>query len=351
MIRRRWKNEATPTGEAGAAWALLQAEGKLTKAQEHRLARWVSEDSGNARALEDSLWALDALEAHAAEPEILAFRHAALMDRGVRKRRAGWASVAAVLAALLVFMTVQFAPKANSPRVTPALPSRPYVQASGPGMYQTGLGESSQIRLPDGSTATLDTNTKVRVAYSDAERAVYLLRGQALFDVAHRKPMPFRVYAGTERITAVGTVFNVRLDGNVVRVAMVEGTVKVHSLAPRLQGSLRAPVEQILTAGEALSTLPDAPIVIASVNIPQVTSWKSGVLTFEDTPLSEAVSEINRYTAEPIAIADGAVGRHRISGLFHSSDPDRFAQAASEIFPVEVARSREGGLILRSRTD
>lgn len=350
MIRRRWRAEQEATSEAGASWALLHSDGKLSAAQELRLSEWIAEDAENARAFNDALWALDALDANAAEPEILAFRNAALLDRGVRKSRKGWGSAAAMLAVLMVFLMVQLAPKREPSQSPPAAPVRPYAQASAPGVYQTGLGESSQIRLPDGSTATLDTNTRVRVAYSESERAVYLLRGQALFDVAHRKPAPFRVYAGSERIEAVGTVFNVRLDGNVVRVAMVEGKVRIRSQAAKLGGVPRPPVEQILTAGEALSTLPEAPVVVAAVNIQQVTSWKSGVLTFEDTPLSEAVAEINRYTAQPIAIADGEVGRHRISGLFLSSDPERFAQAAAEIFPVEVVRSRDGGPVLRSRT-
>ncbi len=53
---------------------------------------------------------------------------------------------------------------------------------------------------------------------------VYLLKGQALFQVAHGKRIPFKVCAGSQRITRGGErVFNVRLEGAEVQVAMVGG--------------------------------------------------------------------------------------------------------------------------------
>ncbi len=59
-----------------------------------------------------------------------------------------------------------------------------------------------------------------------SERAVRLLNGQAIFTVAHGQPAPFRVYAGDKIVTAVGTVFDVRIDGEQVRVSVIEGAVR-----------------------------------------------------------------------------------------------------------------------------
>lgn len=351
MMRRRWRDAGEAIREAGASWALRHVEGKLTQSQEQALARWIAEDPEHARAFEDALWALEGLNANAAEPEMLALRSAALMDRGVGMGRRGWGSVAALLAGLLIFMLVQLPSEADRPTRALTRTAERHAPTLPPGIYQTGLGERLEVKLADGSVATLDTNTKLRVAYTKAERAVYLLRGQALFDVAHRRPMPFRVYAAGERITAIGTIFNVRLDGDFVRVAMIEGRVTVRSRVSASRATEKLPAEQVLTTGEALSTVPEAAVVSSPPNIQQVASWKNGVLIFEDTPLSDAVAEINRYTSQPIAIGDGAVGRYRISGLFRSSDPERFAAAASEIFPIEVGRGRDGGPILRSRTE
>jgi len=179
---------------------------------------------------------------------------------------------------------------------------------------------------------------------------VYLLKGQALFDVAHGKPIPFQVYANGQRITAVGTVFNVRIEGDQVRVSMVEGTVKVRSI-PTKGADANQPVKELtLTAGQGLVTQPAQPLVVKAVDARDVVSWKGGLLIFNDMPLSAAVAEINRYTTRPIAIADGAVGNYRVSGVFKSNDPEHFAQAMAEVLPVEVTHAADGAPTLRART-
>ncbi len=49
------------------------------------------------------------------------------------------------------------------------------------------LANARAITLPDGSIATLDTDSALKIGYTTAERGVRLLRGQALFEVAKHK--------------------------------------------------------------------------------------------------------------------------------------------------------------------
>jgi len=88
---------------------------------------------------------------------------------------------------------------------------------------------------------------------------------------------------------------------------------------------------------------------VRNVDVAQVVSWKGGVLMFNDTRLSDAVAEINRYTQRPIAIADSAVGNYRISGVFKSNDPEHFSRAVAEVLPVEVTHAPDGAPILRAQ--
>ena len=219
------------------------------------------------------------------------------------------------------------------------------------GVIRTGIGERSAVRLPDGSVATLDTDSQIRVAYSSRERAVYLLKGQALFDVAHDREMPFQVYAKGQRITAIGTIFNVRIEGERVKVSMVEGSVRVraHTLPGK---NPSAPVQELtLSAGELAVVAPEMPLVVKAVDSRQIASWRDGLLVFNDTPLSDAVAEINRYNTRTIAIADTAVGAYRVSGVFKSNDVEHFARAMAEVFPIEVMIAPDGAVTLRAKAD
>jgi transmembrane sensor len=346
---QRRSGRAAPAHEAAAAWVLRQEENPLSESEESAFAEWLNHDTRHVAAYQDALWALDATARHAGEPELLALRGAALAAVGSRKLYWSWAAGLAAAAALIAAVSLWLTTPAAGPLIGKA--SRVAERTFNPNrsVYRTGIGERSAIALPDGSVATLDTDSQIRVAYGPTERGVYLLRGQALFEVAHGKPAPFQVYAGSQRITAVGTKFNVRLEGAEVRVAMVEGAVRVRAI-PQQPSDATLPVgEMILSAGEGLVAQPDKPSVVSNVDATQVVSWKGGVLTFNDTRLSDAVAEMNRYTTRSIAIADGAVGNYRISGVFKSNDPEHFSQAVAEVLPVDVTHAPGGPPTLRTR--
>jgi transmembrane sensor len=336
--------------EEAATWVLMQEQGELSATNQRHLAEWLSEDAAHVAAYEDALLVLDAVARHAGDPEMLSLRTAALSARGDRRRHYwAWASgigVAATMLAAVALWTI-------APRLQPTIGvARAVAQRNmdpKTSFYRTGVGERSAIALPDGSVATLDTDSQLRVVYTATQRRVFLLKGQALFEVAHGKPAPFQVLARGQQITAVGTMFNVRIEGRDLRVAMVEGTVRVRS-APG-NGPATPVKELMLTAGEGLVAEPAKPLVVHAIDAQQIASWKGGLLVFNDTPLSDAVAEINRYTLRPIAIADIAIGAYRVSGVFESNNPKNFAQAMGEVFPIEITYAPDGATTLRTKAD
>ena len=351
-LRRPGRPKAV--SEAAAVWALRQEEAALSEAEERRFVAWLGEDPSHGPAYEDAIWALDAVSRHAGEPDIMALRGAALTAGGKRDSYWGWTAALGLAAASIAVVVLSTAtPPAiptESPRIGKATRVAEEVLDPARSVYRTSIGQRSAIELPDGSVATLDTDSQIRVAYGPTERGVYLLKGQALFQVAHGKRSPFKVYAGSQRITAVGTIFNVRLEGAEVQVAMVEGSVKVRPAVAAAR-DLALPVKEMtLTAGEALTADLASPLLVRNVDVAQVVSWKGGVLMFNDTRLSDAVAEINRYTQRPIAIADSAVGNYRISGVFKSNDPEHFSRAVAEVLPVEVTHAPDGAPILRAQS-
>src|SRR3546814_12332562 len=81
------------------------------------------------------------------------------------------------------------------------------------------------FELADGSKVTLNTATEIRVDYRARERIVRLVRGQALFDVAHAPERPFLVLVAARTVHALRTIFEVRFDKNMIQVPYLTAKV------------------------------------------------------------------------------------------------------------------------------
>ncbi|RZL74104.1 MAG: DUF4880 domain-containing protein, partial [Sphingomonas sp.] len=116
--------------------------------------------------------------------------------------------------------------------------------------YTTRRGQISRIRLADGSTVTLDTNSTIDIAYDQARRHLLLRSGRARFDVAH-EDRPFVVSAGNGSVTAHGTVFDVAMQSSgTVAVRLLRGVIDV-ALPRSMSGPLaRKPVVERLSPGQ-----------------------------------------------------------------------------------------------------
>lgn len=216
--------------------------------------------------------------------------------------------------------------------------------------YRTTIGEQLQQRLPDESMLTLNTDSSVRLAFSKADRAVWLLHGEAHFEVAHDRDRPFVVYAGNGLVRAVGTAFSVRVQDREVEVVVTEGTVEIAAASAAgsasdapASGEARISKLAMLEAGHAAS-FSDHVESVASVppaELARRVSWKQGMLVFSGDRLDAVVREVSRYTTRPIEFADAAVRELRVGGQFRVDDIDALFDALELSFGVEVRRDGE----------
>jgi transmembrane sensor len=343
------RTETSPRGTA-ADWLERQEATALTAEEQTRLDQWLAADAAHARAYDEMARVHALTDEHAADPKIMGLRQAALAARR-SDRRPIWGMAAAASLALVIGLG--WSSLGGMPTATPSPITRiaEVLSASanpGAAVHRTRVGERLTFTLPDGSVTTLNTDSIVKVNYRDGERGVRLVRGQALFEVAKNRDAPFRVYAGDRQITAVGTVFDVRLDGRKVKVALVEGVVRV-ALA-RAAPAAGKPVQQVeMTAGEVLEAPPSAPMRVASADTQRTISWRSGIVEFSGEPLGAAVAEMNRYTTRPIRIEDPAAAGYRVSGVFRTGESELFARMMTEVFPLEAEQAPGEPIVLRRR--
>lgn len=318
--------EADNRRKAAAEWFARLNQRSVTTSDVRAFSEW-RRDPENARVFArlESLWA--AAETLAETPEVAAFtaeararlEPAATARRPVRARR------------LIPIGVTGLATLAMAAAAWIWIDQRPTI-------LETAVGEQRSVELEDGSRVILDTGSRLEVRYSNARRDVTLTQGQAMFEVEGDPARPFLVQAGDTRVTAIGTRFDVRRTGQGARVILVEGRVAVQ------QGRTDAG-RWSLAPGQEITTARPQPEV-RSANVPAATSWTTGRLTFENTPIAVAVAEINRYSRTPVTLDDARISSIRVSGVFDTGDVEGFVSALSDLYALKATRTPDGRLVL-----
>jgi transmembrane sensor len=325
---------------------------------EMRFVAWLKESPRNVRdfllmlSLDCALEKLDAERLHNIEALItkadqrvtpLALRPApAAAAAAARSRRLRWAALAAGVLVAAVGALFWYAH---------------------PGFhdFETATGEQRTFELEDGSVVSLNTHSRVAVRLTAHAREVRLLRGEALFHVAHDPSRPFLVSTDDAVVQAVGTQFDVYRRDDGTLVAVLEGRVNVTTAAPApaASGGAAAPVARggapraaavrSLGASQEAQVSREGSVSIREVNnVSDTVAWRERRLIFRDQRLEQIVGEFNRYRAHPIRLEGSGVSERVYTGVFDADDADSLLQVLSRDPALEVDRSGES-IIVRSR--
>lgn len=150
-------------------------------------------------------------------------------------------------------------------------------------------GKRSKIVLPDGTIAWLNSGSSLEFPSTfSGERREIFLSGEMYIEVASDQHKPFYVYTADFKVLVHGTKFNVSsYAGSLSSVVLVEGSVSLRSSDK--QELFLLPEEQAIYS-ESTGTFDTRKVEVHSF-----ISWKEGYLTFEDTPIIEALKQIERY--------------------------------------------------------
>ncbi|MEQ1486489.1 FecR family protein [Methyloglobulus sp.] len=209
--------------------------------------------------------------------------------------------------------------------------------------YSTHAGEQKQTTLADGSSVFLNTDTAIALEWTNNQRKIRLLKGQAEFKVTPDTKRPFDVMAGDASIRALGTVFEVYQDVT----GGINVTVSEHAVGVSLENKIdrqRVKVkegERLIYSGSGELPLPQ------SVNLNQSKAWQRGKLIFRDQPLTEVVAELNRYSQARIVLKGDSIGKLRVSGVF-PIDALAVLNALQQAFAIDVTYVGSWLIVLHS---
>jgi transmembrane sensor len=320
--------------ERASFWVVRMHSDQLTSEDEAAFAAWLAEDPEHRVAYEGHVGTWRAIESLRGEGQALAdlrpgHEMAPLDRRAWRVVAASIAAVAIMASAWAGFRWSQRAPA-----------------------FETAVGEQRRVILSDTSAITLNTDTRIRTQISATERRIWLDRGQAHFVVAKDPARPFRVFAASKEVRALGTSFEVRRVGDQLRVTLEEGVVAVYRGSSR--SLLRsetpdAPSAVVMKPGEQVVVAGSNEIQFAKVDVAKTSAWRFSQMILDAQPLSDAIAEINRYNPRQIILSDDTLHAIRVSGVFQTGSPEAFVEALTKSFPIEVAAENDRAIRLVSR--
>ncbi len=157
-------------------------------------------------------------------------------------------------------------------------------------------GKQAEVVLNDGSRVWLNSGTTLAYSGTDDRKARKVsLTGEAFFEVQKGK-LPFVVSSPYGEIKVLGTSFNVRAyDDMAFQATLTEGRILFRS------GS----AERTLSPGEQLSLDTGGEIQVRKVDVALASSWKEGVISFENEPLKEVVKKLEKHFDLTISLDPG----------------------------------------------
>lgn len=172
-------------------------------------------------------------------------------------------------------------------------------------------GGQYQIALPDGTKVWLNSATTLTypVAFAGRERMV-TLTGEAYFEVAKNKALPFKVNANGTAILVTGTTFNVAAhsDEKVVKTTLLTGRVEV------AQGFQKA----VLEPGQQATSSSPTGIQTKHVDTDYAIAWVNGDFLFEDQDIQTIMRDVARWYNVDV-IFKGAIPSKRFGGTYTRS--------------------------------
>lgn len=155
----------------------------------------------------------------------------------------------------------------------------------------TPRGRQFQLALPDGSKVWLNSASSIRLpnVFSGKERLVEVT-GEVYMEIAKDAAKPFKVLVNGMQVEVLGTHFNINAykEEAAMRTTLLEGSVKITTLAANGKVTMLRPGQQAQVSGDKVSVINDA-------DLDAVVAWKNGVIVFTQADIKEILRQVSRW--------------------------------------------------------
>lgn len=320
-----------------AAWVARFDAGEVSARDQAEFQAWLHRSALHREAISEygNLWSeFEALKLLTG-PSAVA-REAGALDNhsAVLKRVSPWLAACAAAVIAVAGGTAFFHPRTQKPREVARSETHPPAKL----FYETAVGRQKRVVLADGSSMILNTNSRMYVDFSGNRRDVYMVRGEAFFEVVHDKTRPFTVYANNYVVRDIGTAFNVHLSkAGIVEVGVTKGCVEVMSAT---SGHVSGVAKSfgVIAAGHdiVLGRQVERAEVVANADLGRKLAWRQGELIYTGQPLAEVLADVSRYSDIKIELADPALANLQVGGAFRTDQIEAIFAALENNFGIHA---------------
>lgn len=169
-----------------------------------------------------------------------------------------------------------------------------------------------QFVLGDGTKVWLNHGSKLKYPLRfDGKIRKVNLSGEAFFEVAHNKEVPFVVETNELEVKATGTAFNVAAypDDNSIETTLIEGKVIVI-------GKNKNKEIPMVPSECVRFSLQTRAYVIEKNNTEKYVAWKDGLLIFKNDPMEIVAKKLARWYNVDIVITDERINELTYTATF-----------------------------------
>ncbi len=202
--------------------------------------------------------------------------------------------------------------------------------------YETGLGETRTVALPDGSRATLNARSGIALDFTRSERRIALIAGQVFFEVEAEPARPFTVQFNDILATALGTAFDVdsNLADGAFAISVTQHAVEVTS------PSHLGPFERVKVLESQAVTI-DAngyigPVIEQPASV--TAAWRKGMYIAENRTLGDVVAALRSYHRGWLVIRGEGTASLLVNAVLNLRTPDESIDALANGLPISVRR-------------
>lgn len=187
-------------------------------------------------------------------------------------------------------------------------------------------GQKSQLQLSDGSTLYLNAGSSIKLPeqFADRTREVYLLHGEAFFEIQKDSLRPFIIHTGSVQTKVLGTSFNVRFDKTTTEVAVKSGLVSVGD----------SEHVELFKVNEK-ATIKDNIILRDVADLESILAWRNNTLIFDNVSLAEASTTLEMWYGINISFANNAIKECKIAGKFKNQTLENVLDAIAMAIEIE----------------
>lgn len=177
-------------------------------------------------------------------------------------------------------------------------------------------GQHTKLSLADGTEVWLNSNSKLTYTTSfNSKERVVKLDGEAYFNVAHNKKVPFFVKTERNIIKVVGTSFNVRAyrGSNLFETRLIDGVVDIY----KADGSTKL---TRLKKSEFFGDYGNDKYAKRVITDNDYLMWKEGIYSFNNELFANIISKLRNYYDVEITLNNPTALNYRYTGKFKSQD-------------------------------